>query len=71
MTEETKQTINIDGTDHIFEDLSEVAKDAVQQLASLQQKQTQLQADYNQLEMARKGYLAALNIELEEESKAA
>jgi hypothetical protein len=62
------QTINIDGKDYEYEDLSDVAKDAVQQLASLQQKQNQLQADYNQLEMARKGYLAALNTEISEEA---
>ena len=62
------QTINIDGKDYEYEDLSDVAKDAVQQLASLQQKQNQLQADYNQLEMARKGYLATLNTEISEEA---
>jgi len=67
MAEETKQTINIDGKEYNYEDLSEVAQDAIQQLASLQNKQQTLQADYNQLEMARKGYLAHLNAELGEE----
>ena len=35
MAEETKQTINIDGKEYNYEDLSEVAQDAIQQLASL------------------------------------
>jgi len=64
MVEETKQTINIDGKEYNYEDLSEVAQDAIQQLAILQNKQQTLQADYNQLEMARKGYLAILNEEV-------
>ena len=51
MAEETKQTINIDGKEYNYEDLSEVAQDAIQQLASLQNKQQTLQADYNQLEI--------------------
>jgi len=64
MAEETKQTINIDGKEYNYEDLSEVAQGAIQQLASLQNKQQILQADYNQLDMARKGYLAILNEEV-------
>ena len=66
MTEETKQTINIDGTDYIYEDLSPVSQDAISQLASLQNKQQTLQADYNQLEMSRKGFLALLSTDMEE-----
>ena len=67
MAEEVeKQVINIDGKEYIYEDLSEVAQDAIQQLASLQNKQSNLQAEYNQLEMARKGYLAHLNSEIAE-----
>jgi hypothetical protein len=66
MTEQEQEarTINIDGVDYNFEDLTEVAQDAVIQLANLQQKQNNLQADYNQLEMARKGFLTALNGEI-------
>jgi len=62
------QTINIDGKDYEYEDLSDVAKDAVRQLSTIQTKQANVQADYNQLEMARKGYLAALNTEISEEA---
>jgi hypothetical protein len=59
--EQENRIVNIDGVDHNFDDLSEVAQDAIVQLANIQQKQNNLQADYNQLEMARKGYLTSLN----------
>ena len=62
------QTINIDGKDYEYEDLSDVAKDAVRQLSTIQTKQANEQSEYNLLEMARTGYIATLNTEISEEA---
>jgi hypothetical protein len=62
------QTINIDGKDYEYEDLSDVAKDAVRQLSTIQTKQANVQSEYNLLEMARTGYIATLNTEISEEA---
>ena len=62
------QTINIDGKDYEYEDLSDVAKDAVRQLSTIQTKPANVQSEYNLLEMARTGYIATLNTEISEEA---
>lgn len=64
MTEDVKteqQTITIDGTDYVFDDLGENAQAAVLQLMDINQGLQRLQAQAQQLEMARNGFNQALS----------
>ena len=58
-TGETR-TVNIDGKEYIFDDLKDEAKEAVVQLNEIGQEQQKLQFKFNQMEMARTGYLSVL-----------
>jgi hypothetical protein len=67
MAEEAKeattetQTITIDGTDYVFDDLSDEAKGAVVQLMDINQGLQRLQSQATQLEMARNGFNTVLS----------
>lgn len=69
MTEEVKdpnevQSINIDGTPHDIDSLTELAKFYVSQLQDLQQKLGRLKFEVTQVEVANNGFMQMLRDEI-------
>lgn len=60
-----KPTINIDGTDYVVEDLSDVAKGYIGQLQSIVSQTKELQNRLQQAEVARLGFIDLLKKEVQ------
>jgi len=60
-----KPTINIDGTEHVVEDLSDVAKGYIGQLQSIVSQTKELQNRLQQAEVARLGFIDLLKKEVQ------
>jgi prefoldin subunit 5 len=65
METQEKPTITIDDKSYIIEDLSEAARYCIAQIQDLQQQVQGARARVDQLEMANRGFMDALKVEID------